>query len=277
MQRLRHAVSVVAATTAVAATIAATAACHPARPAPRPAILPGKGVRVARSLGSVDRVPGTSSIEAFTASYRQGFRFFSTDVSGTADGALVCVTPGTEAWLGLPRPVGKLRLLELLQCRLAGAYHPASLLMLLEQLRRHPDAHVLLTLHPVSPWMLDRVADAIDRLDPALRGRVALTLATSEELATTLAAERARGSFAFLAVRRWATEPGSPSRLVGPDGAALAILPPDAATPEGVAEVHRAGGLVLADGVNTEAELTRLAASGIDGILTDALEPEPPP
>ena len=254
-------------------------ACEPPRMVVRAAVTPPpEGVRVALALGAVNGVGGTSSMEAFRVSYRRGFRWFATEASSTADGVLVCVTPGSEAWLQLPSAVNELTLPVLLAARIHRTYRPLSVLMLLEQLRRHPDTRLLLTLHPFSEQALSRLHDTIDRVDPALRRRLAVTCSSSVEAALATRVESTRGPLGFVALRTVALPaPEVLGQLVSAHRVAVVILPLPALSSSSARAVHAAGARLLVHPVNLEDEALSAARAGADGILTDVLAPPPPP
>lgn len=254
-------------------------ACEPLGTVVRTEVIPPpKGVHVALALGAVNGVGGTSSMEAFQASYRRGFRWFATEASLTADGVLVCVTPGSEAWLGLPSAVSELTLPALLAARIHRKYRPLSVLMLLEQLRRHPDTGLLLTLHPFSERTLSRLHDTIDRVDPTLRRRLAVTCSSPVEAVLATRVEAARGPLGFTALlANELPAPGMLGQLVSAHRVAVVILPLPALSSRSALAVHDAGAQLLVHPVNLEDEVISAAQDGADGILTDVLAPPPPP
>jgi glycerophosphoryl diester phosphodiesterase len=234
--------------------------------------LPPRGVHVARSFGSIYGVADTSSVEAFLASYEKGFRTFSTDLTAMSDGTVVCIRPGTEAWLGLPRPVSTMSLTELLLTRLHGSFRPVTLPMLVELARRRPDTYFMVTPHGAEEVVL-KLALACQEGGAELRNRIGVLGTSGEDVDLTREVEEGHGAFAFVGLQAIGetanvkTLPRSAARWQLP----VVTLPTQLFTGQLATALHASSTLVLVGPVNDPKVATELLAAGADGILTDSL------
>jgi glycerophosphoryl diester phosphodiesterase len=234
--------------------------------------LPPRGVHIARSFGSVDGIAETSSVEAFAASYAMGFRYFSTDLAAISDGTPVCIRPGTEAWLGLSRPVYALTLTDLLISRLHQRYRPLTLPTLLELLRRRPDSYLIVTPHDVAE-VVPPLARGVGLIDPTMRTRIGVLCSSGADVDATRGVEEQQGPFAFVGLDALAAgmDVNALLRRSGRWQVPVVVVPAQVFRGELATRLHRNGTLVIAGPVNDPKTAGSLEAAGADGILTDSL------
>jgi glycerophosphoryl diester phosphodiesterase len=99
---------------------------------------------IAHANGGIDGHLYTNSLEAFASNYARGFRVFETDFVRLGDGTVFAAHDGIEASYGLTKLFKKARWAELARARFAGRYTPLRSQDVVELLRSHPDAYVIL-------------------------------------------------------------------------------------------------------------------------------------
>ncbi|QHW33809.1 hypothetical protein GZH47_25430 [Paenibacillus rhizovicinus] len=254
-------------------------------PAPGLASTPYDWVRqtilISHALGGIEQFAGTNSREALVHAYACGHRVFETDVSVTSDGHLVLRhdwEAGTYPVLGqsVQKESGAMTLAKFEAFPIQGHYSPMTFQQLLAFMANHPDVLLVTDTKEAdaakAAAIFRKIVHETKDVDPALLKRIVPQLYQADNYAAVDGVYPFKQYIYTLYMNQDSDE--QVIRDMTEQGIRIAVMDENRYSPEFVQALKDKGIYTYVNTINDLERIKSLRASGVQGVMTDFIEPE---
>lgn len=236
---------------------------------------------ISHALGGIERFAGTNSREALLHAYACGHRVFETDVSVTSDGHLVLRhdwEAGTYPVLGqsVQKESGPMTLAKFEAFPIQGHYTPMTFQQLLAFMAEHPDVLLVTDTKEAdaaqAAAVFGKIVAETKDADPAILKRIVPQLYQADNYAAVKGVYPFNQYIYTLYMNKDSDE--QVIRDMTAQGIRIAVVDENRYSPEFVKALKDEGIYTYVNTINDLERIKSLRASGVQGVMTDFIEPE---